>query len=214
MKARLTGLNVVTCDISQQPALICETIVSHHCNPSTSLLLYPPSPLSLTLSFSPRLRCAQVERLVEELQPFALNPLTDPTQPSLVPHLPWLLTPQLLSHTLNSTPIYLDDPSPVLLLTPPSTFTPLLTTSVDHTSPPSLAETLSPLPPLLSISPALPFTLPLTPFIPTPTVRCVGYRFVERRLGLGEEVLVIGRLVRERVGVGGEGREGGEGVER
>ena len=153
---------------------------------------------------------------MEELQPFALNPLLDPTQASLIPpHLAWLATPQVLSHTLNSCPIYLDDANPVLLLTPPSTFTSLLTTTVDHTSPPTLADTLSPTPTTLLPStppPSLPFTLPpFVPFMPTPTVRCVGYRWVEKRLALGEEVLVIGRLVRERVG--GERGEGGGGGE-
>ena len=151
-----------------------------------------------------------MERLVEELQPFAVPPLSDPTQPLLTSHHTWLLTPQLLSHTLTSAPAYLDDPvSPILLLTPPSSFTSLLTTAVDHTSPPSLTESLAP-GPVIALNG---LQLPITPLLGVAGggVRCVGYRWVERRLGMGEEVLAIGRVVRGEggglvmKGAGGEG---------
>ena len=150
---------------------------------------------------------------MEELQPYgvAVNPLADPTQPSLPAHHAWLPVPQLLSHTLSSAPVYLDDASPVLLLAPPSAFQPLLATAVDHTAPPSLAESSSPAP-MLTLSM---LTLPFVPLVPTAAVRCVGYRFVERRLAVGQAVLVIGRAVRGEDGavVMTGGRDSGGGKE-
>ena len=134
---------------------------------------------------------------MEELQPFGVNVLADPTQPSLPPHLAWVMTPQLLSHTLNAAPVYLDDPvSPVLLLAPPSSLAHLLATSVDHTSPPSLAESLAATP----IVALAGLQLPVVPLVGGPGVRCVGYRFVEKRLGVGQEVLAIGRVVKGEEG--------------
>ena len=113
------------------------------------------------------------------------------------------MAPQLLSHTLSSAPIYLDDPSPLLLLTPPTSLTHLLTTTVDHTSPPTLAETLTPVP-LLGL---LGLSMPLVPVAVGAGV--VGYRFVERRLDVGVEVVVVGRVVRRGGGGAGDEGEGG-----
>jgi hypothetical protein len=141
-----------------------------------------------------------VERLVEELQPFAVNPLADPTQPLLPslspPHHAWLSSPQLLSHTLQSAPVYLDAPpsvSPLLLALPVSCFTHLLVTAADHISPPSLAEAISSSagPPVLRLNS---FTLPFSPLVLSGSIRCVGYRFIERLLPLGGEVEAVGRV--------------------
>ena len=215
VKGRLTGLNeFVTGSITQTSALMCETIVSAaaaSAQHAADAALHRPHPCCPLL--------CQVERLVEELQPFAVNPLADPTQPLLPaalspPHHAWLSSPQLLSHTLQSAPVYLDAPpsaSPLLLALPLSCFTHLLVTAADHISPPSLAEAMSSSAglPVLRLNA---FTLPFSPLVLSGSIRCVGYRFIERLLPLGREVEAVGRVQMTAEGalrmVEGSGQDG------